>query len=241
MKRWSVTVFVALVGIPLVGRADTFELVKSSFSGGGAGYATVNGSGSIYSPTSGGNPGSYWRTALTVDPADPGIDGWFIAYDYDLALTFDPSAHGGIRGIDYSEDSKMFSGDAAGLSSGLVILQGSGRYFLRSPLTVNQSDWTTQTLANLQPTDFYWFTGQGFQSQYNPDFSPDADPMFFGVYRRLDLSNGIGRTVDAGIDNLRIAIRCVPEPASGGLAGIGVTALVVASVRRRRCRPAAAA
>ncbi len=232
MKWWTVTVFVLLVSVPLEGRADTSELIESSFSGGGAGYSTVNGSSSIYSPTSGGNPGSYWRTATTVDPVGP--DGWFISYTYDTELTFAPGPVRRIVGIDYAEDSKMFSGDPAGMRSGLVILQGSGRYFLNSPLTVNQSNWTTQTLSDLQPTDFHWFTGIGFQPQYNPDFSPGADPMIFGWYHRLDRFDGVGRTVDAGVDNIRITIHCVPEPTSCVLAGAGAAMLLAASARRRR-------
>ena len=207
MRRWFNTAALMLCLAPLVSKANTVEFFQDP-GGGGAFYGS--GGGSLATHVTGGNPGQYRFVDFTV-PAGP---SWAIAYSTYLDLVFDPSTHGAVTGIDFSQDSKLFvATDPNGMESGLVLLQTPFTYFLKPAVLVTTGGWSTQTLTSLQPEDFVPFGGISFLEGYHPDFSANAPPMAFGFYQQLSHDPEVVRHFAAGFDNIRISVHYVPEPA----------------------------
>jgi len=179
--------------------SDWTLVIKTSGNGG-----TV--SASQY--TSGGNPGAYRRIENTVNAGSKSSPSVVYGFHIRSGATYDPSTQGPIAYIDYSEDSRMFSGFGDGQGTGPALLQ-SGKYYYASGLYAKQSVWTTQTLSSLVAADFVNVS----DPNDHPDFSASGAPITFG-FVRYNSTRSAGYSITAGIDNWEVSVASVPEPRS---------------------------
>jgi hypothetical protein len=217
--------------------ATDWSFGESSFTAwGGTFYSSAGiASGGTGARSTGGNPGSYVRIQSSMS-APGAIDPvWLMNFNVRDSSAFVLGDGIQITGIDYSHDSRLFSGPVGAAEMGPVIDQDGIIYFGADLLHVTSAAWVTQSLANLSENDFVAFATNvpGLASTFHPDFSSAGSTLKFGVYQRLfTQAGGSAVSVDYGMDDWQVVVHFVPEPSTTVLAA-SIFALV-ASRRWRR-------
>lgn len=187
----------------------------------------------------GGNPGSYWDVAITLNATTPDLGTALVGvFSINSTAVYDPSVSGAIASIDYSEDSILLStlnaSIGGGQSAAPALLQNGILYTLTLSTGVfatPDTTWTSHQLMGLTAADF-------FSGTLNPDFSVTGAPIEFGFWRAISHPTGNpiqGRT--GGIDNWTLTVNSastVPEPATLSLLSFGLLGVGFAARRRRR-------
>jgi hypothetical protein len=159
-------------------------------------------SGTVTRNTTGGNPGAYLATALTMTYGDTIWTGG-IKTDFQ----YNPASSGAIGTVSVSADVTMFSAGATAWQ--LVIEQGGKRYY-SFPLGAFTGAWTTVTRVGLTAANFDtnpWAGNPGvLPDGVRPDFGPAALPIKFGFMVGNRLPGPGTATANHGIDNFAVTI-----------------------------------
>lgn len=187
--------------------------------------------GTIGTPSTGGNPGRFLNPAVDISfaPLSPGH--WtLVAFTFE-AGHFAPGGKG-IASVDFAQDIKLISGANIGTETGLCVLQGGTVFVNRWPLD-DDGDWVTRSRTRLTASDFVAVNpsidDEGFDETQSPDFSKAGSSIQFGIYSRY--AHFAVDDSSYGVDNWRVKVNFIPEPASTTLA-IAIIPLV--ALRRRK-------
>jgi hypothetical protein len=185
---------------------------------------------------SGGNPAEYRQIVDTVALPAPGAFSAVWAFHRHVPSIYDPAASGAIEQIDYSEDARALPGASGdGQATGPALRQGGHVYVVGGLVTTSGQDWHAIARAGLGAQDFVLVADDLVDGSQHPDFSVSGGPLELGFVRANSTSVGgtSGYVLGAAIDNWRMVITPVPEPAALLLAAGGALLL---GVRRARAR-----
>jgi hypothetical protein len=151
---------------------------------------------------SGGNPGAFRLTGLTVKGTDE-------AHPYSAVYVFqrftpfvyDPSVSGPIVSLDYAEDCLRLTATTGGQATGPALRQG-GVVFVDGHTGTTAPAWTHFALVDRTAEDFAPYGNAGV----HPDFTSSGGLIEFGFYR-ANSSYASGYSTLAGIDNWMIRLR----------------------------------
>ncbi len=175
----------------------------------------------------GGNPDAYLEITNTVFNATTGFSRILGAYLKNNAV-YNPQGDGAISHINYSEQALLISGFGNGQGIRPALKQGSDIY-LGPLLTSPDFSWTPKQINGLTSNSFYLAPEV---LSVHPDFSATGLPITFG-FARLTTTPSNGFTIIGGIDNWRVDVVSVPEPASCSLSLLAL-ALGIRVARRKR-------
>jgi len=193
--------------------------------------AVVNsGSGNATTFATGGNPGAYRYTSISLGNAPAGQRSVLVVANIRNGFVYDPAVSGAVTALHYSESYRVESGGGA-VGMGVAIRQ-AGQLYLRAYTVNNISSWqtlsdtiTADDFVRFDPTD----TLLGEDASGKPDFSVNGAPFEIGFFRRNSTSiGGAGYIRTYATDNWSVTI--VPGPGSSAL--LGLSGLL--SARRRR-------
>jgi PEP-CTERM motif len=194
-----------------------------------------NGGSGSRMQVAGGNPGSSAQIDISLNmPGAAGSNISSAAWVFSIGSlhTYDPSA-GAIVSIDYYEDAILYLGQGNGHATALALRQNGILYlsFARRLFTP-ETTWTSKSILNLVETDF-----RSLDSAANPDFSETGSLIEFGYVRGNSSPPGSSAAVrNTGIDNWRVELTTVPEPATAVLLGLGLASLAARSRHQRPVR-----
>jgi hypothetical protein len=153
---------------------------------------------------SGGNPGAFLKTRLTMPS---GIGSVTVLYQSNSAV-HDPAVDGAIRSIDYAEDcAALLRGTATAVAAKLLIEQ-NGRLFVSPAPDVAcvSSNWEpVGNRSGLRAADFTQLDGPACPATAAcPDFSATAAPLRLGFAR---VTRGYPDEASSdGIDNWKVSV-----------------------------------
>ena len=202
--------------------SDT-EFVNSNW--GSETVALGAGGTSTGTQTTGGNPG--FGREVTNNLIIGGTIYALHRYGTTAATRYDPPISGAISAVDFSIDSKWFSG-IGGLGHGITIGAKQGTVVFRAGFDVTGSTglWETHAASGFTAPDFFAVNG----SATLIDFSATGAPIRFGFV----VSNGAVNESYTNVvlyDNFRVVVHNVPSPGVPAVLGLGGLA---AFARRRR-------
>jgi hypothetical protein len=188
----------------------------------------AGGSASAPQVASGGNPGAFRRTDLTVNASGP-LGALVVAASFRNGASYDPQTQGTITSIDFAIDGTLLSTFTQNL--GLALRQGGQIYFTAGFLPAGA--WESFQATGLTESDFSQCGPSTCPVSGNPDFSASGGSIDFG-YVALNSLGGTNPafSTQVGADNWSVTI--VPEPSTVVLLALGLLAL---GCRRRSRAP----
>ena len=184
----------------------------------------------------GGHPGEYLRVAY--ERRGSVQNPWRVDTFWNRWPYHSPQISEEIRSLRISQDVRMINGSSDGIETGLMLTQGGIHFINRSPLLAD-ADWSVHSSSGLVSSDFaalVGIEGDGLDPNFHPDFSGSGYHIEFGFYIRLSVQPPNSQIITTvGLDNWRVEIDLVPEPAAFTMAGAACLAL--ATLRRRNSPP----
>jgi hypothetical protein len=154
--------------------------------------------------TSGGNPGAYRKTTITM-PAGPTR---LLVFDTLLSASYDPATQGAVYRIAFTQDYIALPG-ALGVLPALLIEQDGRRYMANGLMPVGTLTWTAAAFpAVFDASAFYRVDGPACAAgEPCPNFSATGTPIRFGFANGNEGSAGFaGASGGFGVDNWKVTV-----------------------------------
>lgn len=171
-------------------------------------------SGSVTLVATGGNPGSYLKSAHQIVGGATIFTGAM-----NRTALYEPKVDGGIEYVDFKAD--MLHGAITGKTAVQIVLEQNGKRYFQAPfgLFFPDTSWTKYESLKLQAGDFDTNPNIGLPNAVRdgqmPDFTKSGGPIRFGYALGNGLAGGIGVILDVqhGIDNWEVRVVAAPPKA----------------------------
>ncbi len=154
--------------------------------------------------TTGGNPGAYRKTTITM-PAGPTR---LLVFDTLLSASYDPATQGAVYRIAFAQDYIALPG-ALGLLPALLIEQDGRRYMANGFMSLGTLTWSVPTFpAVFDASAFYRVDGPACAAGEScPNFSASGQPIRFGFANsNQGLAGVAGVSGGFGVDNWKVTV-----------------------------------
>jgi hypothetical protein len=154
--------------------------------------------------TSGGNPGAYRKTTITMPPGPTRL----LVFDTLQSASYDPAAQGAVYRITFTQDYIALPG-ALGVLPALLIEQDGRRYMANGFMSLGTLTWNAAAFpAVFDASAFYRVDGPACAAGEScPDFSASGQPIHFGFANsNQGLAGFAGVSGGFGVDNWKVTV-----------------------------------
>lgn len=155
-----------------------------------------------------GQPAPAWQLQFAVPPAadqQPATLGALLLH----TQAYDPAKSGALATVTVEDQGKVLKGQGR-IICRVAVVQ-AGRIYTSLNENFEQQAWTDRTVGPLQARDFgeldLTSTRGDMNRKSNPDFSANAPPLQFGIWRMLRTGRKSGLTYHEAIDEWRVILK----------------------------------